>query len=118
MIEYAERNGIELGEPVLRISDEKILHALRDAKTDRGAALTHDELSEIATILPQCNIYYDTTHKNFVYVYKKDGRTTKYVFQPNFIIKVDGTKEKAIHFKTGGRIYNIPDDWIKIKNSN
>ena len=118
LIEYAERNGIELGEPVLRISDEKILHALRDAKTDRGAALTHDELSEIAIILPQCNIYYDTTHKNFVYVYKKDGRTIKYVFQPNFTIKVDGTKEKAIHFKTGGRIYNIPDDWIKIKNSN
>lgn len=120
LIEYAERNGIELGKPILRISDEKILHALRDAKTDRGAALTQKELSEIATILPQCNIYYDPTHENFVYVYKKYGRTIKYVFQPNYKAKMDGEKESAIHFLTGGKIEvrNIPDNWIQIKNSN
>lgn len=119
LLKYAERKGIELGEPILRISDEKILHALRDAKTDRGAALTADELMNIAEILPKCDIYFDALHKNFVYVYQKNGRTIKYVFQPNYAIKVDGKKEKAIHFLTGGviDITNImQSEYIKISD--
>ena len=119
IVEYAKAHNVELGMSKLRISDEKIQHALRDVKKERGAALNTDELANIADILPLCDIYFDKSHQNFVFVYKTKDRMIKYVFQPNYNIKVDGVKETAIHFLTGGMIYTIPKDWEQMKkNSN
>ena len=120
IVSYANAHNIELGSQYLRISDEKILHALRDVKRERNAALTVDELSNISDILPKCDVYFDQEKDNFVYVYKNGNRMIKYVFQPRYKIKVDGKKETAIHFLTGGVIEdrNIPATWTQIKNSN
>ena len=120
IVSYASTHNIELGSQHLRISDEKILHALRDVKKERNAALTVDELSNISDILPKCDVYFDQEKDNFVYVYKNGNRMIKYVFQPKYKIKVDGKKETAIHFLTGGVIEdrNIPATWTQIKNSN
>lgn len=120
IVSYASTHNIELGSQHLRISDEKILHALRDVKKERNAALTVEELSNISDILPKCDVYFDQEKDNFVYVYKNGNRMIKYVFQPKYKIKVDGKKETAIHFLTGGVIEdrNIPATWTQIKNSN
>lgn len=126
MLDFCEKNKIDLAPGGLQVTDDGIMHALRPKKKARGAAISEEQMQNMAEMLEKSDIYYDSAEdkRNFVFVAKDKREYIKYVFNPNYASKADGKKERRNLFVTAGIIHerNILDDtkksnnpWIKVE---
>ena len=117
MLDFCEKNKIDLAPGGLQVTDDGIMHALRPNKKARGAAISTEQMENMAEILEKADIYYDSADdkRNFVFVAEDKGKILKYVFNPNYTARADGKKEKRNLFVTAGiiQVYNI--NWTKIE---
>jgi Phage Mu protein F like protein len=100
----------ELGQPLqtaaIYMVDGELIHALRDAKTARGAALPIDIWLNLPKYLEAADIYYDTQDPALVFAIDADGVAGKVVVRVNYAkkIRLSGEREnlKANFITTGG----------------
>lgn len=117
-VKFLRRRGIELASTDIYLSDERILHALRDFKKNNGKSVTPDELKFFIENIASCSMYFDTEKANIVFSTNQNGNIQKFVVEPNYKIKANGTKFKANAFITAGitQQYNLDEDkYIKIR---
>lgn len=106
MLDFCEKNKIDLAPDGLQVTDDGIMHALRPNKKARGAAISTEQMENMAEILEKADIYYDSADdkRNFVFVAEDKGKIIKFVFNPNYTARADGKKEKRNLFVTAGII--------------
>ena len=100
------------------LSDQRILHALRDFKKNNGKSVSPDELKFFVENLASCSMYFDTEKANIIFATNQNGKVQKFVVEPNYKIKANGTKFTANAFITAGvtQQYNLDEDkYIKIR---
>lgn len=97
------------------ISDNRILHALRSFKESKGKAVSMDELKNFIDNVYTCDMLFDEEKKNIVFVTSQNGRTQKFVIEPNYKLKANGEKFITNAFVTAGNIldYNLKEKKYK-----
>ncbi len=101
-VNFFKRHGIELVSTDICISDERILHALRDFKKNSGKAVSPGELKFFIENIASCSMYFDTEKANIIFATNQNGRMQKFVIEPNYKIKANGTKFTTNAFVTAG----------------
>ena len=117
-VRFLKQRGIELVSTDIYLSDERILHALRDFKRGKGKSVTPDELKFFIENIASCSMYFDTEKANIIFSTSQNGKIQKFVVEPNYKIKANGTKFKANAFITAGitQQYNLDEDkYTKIR---
>ncbi len=110
--------GIELVSRDIFLSDQRVLHALRDFKKNNGKAVSTGELKFFVENIESCSLYFDKEKTNFIFVTKQNGKVQKFIVEPNYRIKANGTKFTANSFITAGitQQYNLDEErYIKIR---
>lgn len=110
--------GVELVSRDIFLSDQRILHALRDFKKNNGKSVSPDELKFFVENIASCIMYFDTEKANIIFATNQNGKVQKFVVEPNYKIKANGTKFTANAFITAGitQQYNLDEDkYIKIR---
>lgn len=113
-----KQHGVELVSRNIFLSDQRILHALRDFKKNNGKSVSPDELKFFVENIASCSMYFDTEKANIIFATKQNGKVQKFVVEPNYKIKANGTKFTANAFITAGvtQQYNLDEDkYIKIR---
>lgn len=113
-----KRYGVELASTDVYISDERILHALRDFKKNNGKSVSPDELKFFVENIASCSMYFDTDKANIVFATRQNGKVQKFIVEPNYKIKANGGKFVANCFITAGitQQYNLDEEkYIKIR---
>lgn len=110
--DFATNNHVEIGNGKIIITDDALLHSIRDAKQKRGAALSKSEIHYCLTNLNSASIYYDESHKNFQFVIKHNEKTMKLVFGYRKE-KVNRKKTEGIFLITSGLIQNYNINGLK-----
>lgn len=110
----AER-GVVLENAAVWMRDTELLHAIRDTKTDRGAALPMEVWSELPRLLETATPYLDTRDQALVYAIDLGKRWGKVVVRVNYNEKgrFDGVRARIVSnfVQTGGWVEpaNIAD---------
>ena len=116
MLEFAEKNGIKLAGKHIYMASDSIAHAMRDAKAEKGLAVSHGQLSKFPIRLSKMSLYYDTRTGNFTYT---DGHA-KYIINPNYERKINRKKKNVVDFITASKIKNMQEfvmqKYIKIED--
>lgn len=115
--------GIELQDSAIWLRDHELVHALRDSKDARGAALPMDVWLNLADYLDKAEPYLDTINSTLLYAFDLPGVTGKVVVRVNHSKKVkeDGKRKTlASNFIVTGGIIN-PDNltgsvYVRIAN--
>ena len=113
---FIKERGVKLSSLDIHISDKAILHAFRDAKKERGAAVSINQLHYFIDNINNprlCSLYWDKSHQNLMYLTKCDGEIQKYVVGINYKLKANQTKFVTNNFITAARM----TDSIRIENS-
>ena len=113
-----KQQGVELVSRDIFLSDQRILHALRDFKKNNGKSVSPDELKFFVENIASCSMYFDTEKANIIFATDQNGKVQKFVVEPNYKIKANGTKFTANAFITAGvtQQYNLDEDkYIKIR---
>ena len=113
-----KQHGVELVSRDIFLSDQRILHALRDFKKNNGKSVSPDELKFFVENIASCSMYFDTEKANIIFATNQNGKVQKFVVEPNYKIKANGTKFTANAFITAGvtQQYNLDEDkYIKIR---
>lgn len=113
-----KQHGVELVARDIFLSDQRILHALRDFKKNNGKSVSSDELKFFVENIASCSMYFDTEKANIIFATNQNGKVQKFVVEPNYKIKANGTKFTANAFITAGvtQQYNLDEDkYIKIR---
>lgn len=113
-----KQQGVELVSRDIFLSDQRILHALRDFKKNNGKSVSPDELKFFVENIASCSMYFDTEKANIIFATNQNGKVQKFVVEPNYKIKANGTKFTANAFITAGvtQQYNLDEDkYIKIR---
>lgn len=113
-----KQQGVELVSMDIFLSDQRILHALRDFKKNNGKSVSPDELKFFVENIASCSMYFDTEKANIIFATNQNGKVQKFVVEPNYKIKANGTKFTANAFITAGvtQQYNLDEDkYIKIR---
>lgn len=112
MSDFAQANGIELGDSNLSMSPFQIQHALRDTKQQAGIAVDPEELVAFPSTYKQMDLYYDSRKQNFLYV---SGRS-KFAIEPNHSVKKYGRRVNFITASrlSGGETFPRESGFIKI----
>lgn len=113
-----KQHGVELVARDIFLSDQRILHALRDFKKNNGKSVSPDELKFFVENIASCSMYFDTEKANIIFATNQNGKVQKFVVEPNYKIKANGTKFTANAFITAGvtQQYNLDEDkYIKIR---
>ena len=107
--------GIELKSSDIYISDNRILHALRSFKESNGKAVSMDEFKNFIDTIYTCDMLFDEEKKNIVFVTNQNGKTQKFVIEPNYKLKANGEKFITNAFVTAGNIleYNLKEKKYK-----
>lgn len=100
----------ELSQPLqtaaIYMVDADLIHALRDVKTARGAALPIDIWLNLPKYLADADIYYDMQDPALVFAIDAEGVVGKVVVRVNYAkkIRLEGKREnlKANFVSTGG----------------
>lgn len=107
----AER-GVVLENAAVWMRDTELLHAIRDTKTDRGAALPAEVWSDLPRLLEQAEPYLDTRDQALVYAIDLGERWGKVVVRVNYNEKgrFDGVRARIVSnfVQTGG--------WVEPRN--
>lgn len=100
--------GVQLSSAAVLMRDTEVMHALRDSKAARGAALPESVFADLPALLPAAPVYLDTTNDTLLYVVSLPGQVGKVVVRVNYAEKgqFDGARAKltANHVVTGGLI--------------
>jgi len=114
-IAAVKNHGIELKSTDVYISDNRILHALRSFKESKGKAVSMDELKNFIDNVYTCDMLFDEEKKNIVFVTNQNGKTQKFVIEPNYKLKANGEKFITNAFVTAGNIleYNLKEKKYK-----
>ncbi len=100
--------GIELNDSAIWMRDHELVHALRDTKDARGAALPMEVWLNLADYLDKAKPYLDTVNGTLLYAFELPGVTGKVVVRVNHSKKVkDAGKRTVINSNfivTGGVI--------------
>lgn len=98
------------------LRDTELIHALRDIKSARGAALTVQTWRDLPALLEQAEPYWDTVNSTLVYVFEAPDGPGKVAIRAAFTAKVqDGAKGRSKltsnFIRTGGRVesFNITE---------
>lgn len=97
------------------LRDAELIHALRDTKAGRSAALSLQDWRDLPALMERAVVYLDTHDSALVYVFDAQEGTGKVVVRVNYISKVQigGKRDKlASNFvRTGGVIepFNITE---------
>lgn len=113
-----KQQGVELVSRDIFLSDQRILHALRDFKKNNGKSVSPDELKFFVENIAACSMYFDTEKANIIFATNQNGKVQKFVVEPNYKIKANGTKFTANAFITAGvtQQYNLDEErYIKIR---
>ncbi len=103
-IAAVKNHGIELESTDVYISDNRILHALRSFKESKGKAVSMDELKNFIDNVYTCDMLFDEEKKNIVFVTNQNGKTQKFVIEPNYKLKANGEKIITNAFVTAGLV--------------
>ncbi|MFC7459786.1 phage minor head protein [Hydrogenophaga defluvii] len=106
------QRGIELESAAILMRDSELLHALRDSKSARDAALPADVWSQLPDLLRGATPYLDTQDQALIYALPLgDGRVGKVVVRLNYGDKARLGRERArvtANFvQTGGVVADI-----------
>ena len=113
-----KQNGVDLESKDIFLSDQRVLHALRDFKKNNGKSVSPDELKFFVENTASCSMYFDTEKANIIFATYQNGKVQKFVVEPNYKLKANGTKFIANAFITAGitQQYNLDEDrYIKIR---
>ena len=108
--------GIELGDAAIWLRDHELIHALRDSKSSRSAALPMDVWLNLADYLDKAEPYLDTVNGTLLYAFDLPGVTGKVVVRVNHTRKIkDGGKRKNIssNFIVTGGVVDKADMEVK-----
>ena len=108
--------GVELNDASIWLRDHELVHALRDSKDLRGAALPMDVWLNLADYLDKAEPYLDTVNGTLLYAFDLPGVTGKVVVRVNHSKKVkDGGKRKNIasNFVVTGGVVEKADMAVK-----
>lgn len=98
-------HGVELQDAAIWLRDHELVHAIRDSKVDRGAALPLDVWLNLPAFLDQAQPYFDTINKSLLYAFDIPDRKGKVVVGINRVEKIrdqDVRKRMASNFITTG----------------
>lgn len=104
VVSFAKKHNIQVGGNNILMSDSAIKHALRPEKVKAGKSVTEEEIINFPKYAGRAGIYFDAGKENFLFVVRKNGRTVKYVFEPNYLLKANGVKRREFTFITAGVI--------------
>ena len=91
-IEGLKAHGIELKSTDVYISDNRILHALRNFKVSLGKAVSMDELRGFIDSIYSCEMFFDEEKQIIVFVTNQNNKTQKFIVEPNYKLKANGEK--------------------------
>lgn len=101
-----QSQGVVLENAAVWIRDSELLHAIRDTKTERGAAIPHEVWRELPTLLEKATPYWDKVKKNLIYAIDLGPKVGKFVVEINYNEKgwFDGVRAKLVSnfVRTGG----------------
>ena len=80
VLNVSKRENLSTNFKEVTISTDRLSHSIREFKVAQGKALTKDDFIKLPFIIDKCSIYFDHSHKNFWYVFERNGTTIKYVF--------------------------------------
>lgn len=91
------------------LRDSELIHALRDAKTGRGTALSLQTWRDLPVLMPLATVYLDTADLALIYVFDTADGLGKLAVRVNFVSKVQtgsGQRSKLTSnfIRTGGLI--------------
>jgi hypothetical protein len=86
VLNVLRREKIEINAKEITLSTDRISHSIRPFKVTNEKALTKEDFIKLPFVIDECSIFFDHDHKNFWYIYEKNGKTLKYVFG-NYKIK-------------------------------
>jgi hypothetical protein len=93
---FAEATGQDVVSADLWLRDAELLHALRQTKAGRGAALPVETWRNLPDLLKTADVYYDTTDPALVYVF--NNGTEKVAVRVNYALKMNigGKRQKVM----------------------
>ena len=104
MMDYAKRNGIELGSKSIYMSVKSLTHSQRPNKQSKKLSVDDYELINFPKARKRMKLYFDNNtdkkKRNFVYV----SNTSKFIIHPNYEIKFKNGKTKVVNFITAQRL--------------
>ena len=117
IIEYANKNKVNLDSNDLYITTKGIEHSLRESKVSKGIAVTVDELVDFVKNRNDYAIYYDPGMGDFIFATSK----AKFIVRPNYKMKVNKEKVPTFNYISATRIIGRLSDnvggCIKIKDA-
>lgn len=69
-----KQQGVELVSRDISLSDQRILHALRDFKKNNGKSVSPDELKFFVENIASCSMYFDTEKANIIFATNQNGK--------------------------------------------
>jgi hypothetical protein len=97
---------VDLQDAAVWLRDRELIHAVRDSKVDRGAALPLDVWLNLAEYLDRAKPYFDTVHRNVIYAFDLPDNAGKVAIELNRWEKVRdaGIRKKVLSnfIVTGG----------------
>lgn len=103
-----EAYGVDLQDSAVWLRDGELIHAIRDTKVDRGAAIPLDVWLNLPKYLDGAKAYFDNEDAALLYVFDVPGETGKVVIRLNRLEKVreNGIRKKIVSnfIATGGVI--------------
>lgn len=108
-VSQIKKYGIELKTKDIMISDDRVLHALRDFKKDLGKGVSAEELDYFVTHINTCELYFDKNKKNLNFITRQNDKVQKFVFELNYKLKANKKTTITNAFVTSGTIkdYNL-----------
>jgi hypothetical protein len=104
--------GVVLENAAVWMRDTELLHALRETKTTRGAALSDDAWRDLPRMLEGAVVYLDTDNNTLIYVLDTGDQLGKVVVRVNYNQKgqFDGVRARITSnfVVTGGEV--LPRD--------
>lgn len=101
-------HGVVLENAAVWMRDTELMHALRDSKTARGAALPESVWRDLPLYLEQAAVYLDTSNNSLLYVVDMGEQVGKVVVRVNYNEKgqFDGVRARIVSnfIQTGGLI--------------
>lgn len=90
VVDLAAR-GIELNDAAIWLRDSELIHALRDAKSSRGAVLGLDTWRNLPDLLNRAAVYLDTQDTALIYVFDSADGMGKIAVRVNYTAKIQGS---------------------------
>ena len=111
-VEALKRFDVELQDAAVWLRDRELIHAIRDVKVDRGAALPLEVWLNLPEYLDKAEAYFDTQDEALIYAFDVPNEAGKIVVRINRLEKVrsQGTRKKVqSNFIATGGIIDFAD---------